>query len=73
MGAYWKAVEIAVPLNMHPVHINSFIAAEIHIHAGRAGEAVADLRIGAPRDVRGDFSTWTASYLPAPVKDTIAA
>lgn len=73
MGAYWKAVEIAVPLNMHPVHINNFITAEIHILAARAGDAVAHVRIGAPRDVRGDFSTWTASYLPTPVNKTIAA
>jgi hypothetical protein len=71
MNGIWKAVEIAVPVNMHPVHINSFIAAEVHILARRVGEAVADLRIGAPRDARGDFSTWSASYLPAP--QTIAA
>jgi len=66
MKAYWKAVEVAVPVNMHPVHINNFITAEIHIVARRAGEAVADVRIGAPREPRGDFLTWSASYLPAP-------
>jgi len=66
MNAYWKAVEVAVPVNMHPVHINNFITAEIHIVARRAGEAVADVRIGAPREPRGDFLTWSASYLPAP-------
>jgi hypothetical protein len=51
---------------MHPVHINSFITAEIHILARRAGEAVADVRVGAPREPRGDFIAWSASYLPAP-------
>lgn len=66
MTAYWKAVEVAVPVNMHPVHINSFITAEMHIVARRAGEAVADVRIGAPREPRGDFILWSASYLPAP-------
>ena len=66
MNAYWKAVEVSVPVNMHPVHINNFITAEIHIVARRAGEAVADVRIGAPREPRGDFLTWSASYLPAP-------
>ena len=66
MKAYWKAVEVAVPVNMHPVHINNFITAEIHIVARRAGEGVADVRIGAPREPRGDFLTWSASYLPAP-------
>jgi hypothetical protein len=66
MNGAWKAVEIAIPVNMHPVHINSFITAEIHIRANRAGETVSNVRIGAPRDVRGDFSMWSASYLPAP-------
>jgi hypothetical protein len=51
---------------MHPVHINNFITAEIHIVAHRAGEAVANVRIGAPREPRGDFIAWSASYLPAP-------
>ena len=68
MTGYWKAVEVAVPINMHPVHINNFITAEMHIVARRAGEAVADVRIGAPREPRGDFVAWSASYLPAPQK-----
>ncbi|BBY92510.1 hypothetical protein MGALJ_21790 [Mycobacterium gallinarum] len=66
MNGHWKAVEVAVPVHMHPVHINNFITAEIHIRARRAGEAVANVRIGAPRESRGDFIAWTASYLPAP-------
>ncbi|MDG5482577.1 hypothetical protein [Mycolicibacterium gadium] len=66
MSGYWKSVEVAVPVNMHPVHINSFITAEIHILARRAGEAVANVRIGAPREPRGDFIAWSASYLPEP-------
>lgn len=66
MNGYWKAVEVAVPVNMHPVHINNFITAEIHVVARRAGEAVANVRIGAPREPRGDFIAWSASYLPAP-------
>ena len=65
MNFYWKAVEVAVPVHMHPVHINNFITAEIHIVARRAGEAVANVRIGAPREPRGDFIAWSASYLPA--------
>ncbi len=68
MTGYWKAVQVAVPLNMHPVHINNFIKAEVHILASRAGEEVADMRIGVPSDPRGDFSMWTASYLPAPAE-----
>ncbi|BBZ15909.1 hypothetical protein [Mycolicibacterium gadium] len=66
MSGYWKSVEVAVPVNMHPVHINSFITAEIHILARRDGEAVANVRIGAPREPRGDFIAWSASYLPEP-------
>lgn len=66
MNGYWTSVEVAVPVNMHPVHINNFITAEIHILARRAGEAVANVRIGAPREPRGDFIAWSASYLPTP-------
>jgi hypothetical protein len=66
MNGHWKSVEVAVPVNMHPVHINSFITAEIHILARRTGKAVANVRIGAPREPRGDFITWSAAYLPAP-------
>jgi hypothetical protein len=66
MNSHWKAVEVAVPVNMHPVHLNNFITAEVHILARRAGEAIADVRIGAPRESRGDFVAWSASYLPAP-------
>ncbi|WP_006241032.1 hypothetical protein [Mycolicibacterium tusciae] len=66
MNDYWKAVEVAVPVNMHPALIKNLIIAEIHLRARRAGEAVADLRIGAPREPRGDFIAWSASYLPAP-------
>jgi hypothetical protein len=66
MNDHWKAVEVAVPVNMHPVLIKNLITAEIHLHARRAGEAVADVRIGAPREPRGDFIAWSASYLPAP-------
>jgi hypothetical protein len=64
MNGHWKAVEVAVPVNMHPVHINNFVTAEVHILARRAAEAVADVRIGAPREHRGDFIVWSASYLP---------
>jgi hypothetical protein len=71
MTGVWKAVEVAVPIHLSPVEIGGFINAEIHIRASRAGEAVSNVRIGAPRDVRGDFSTWSASYLPAP--QTLAA
>jgi hypothetical protein len=67
MTGIWKAIEVAVPIHLTPAAIGSFINAEVHIRASRAGEAVSDMRIGAPRDVRGDFSTWTASYLPTPV------
>ena len=65
MSGYWKAVEVAIPVNMHPVHINNFVTAEIHMLARRTGEDVADVRIGAPREPRGDFIAWSASYLPA--------
>ena len=65
MNGHWKAVEVAVPVNMHPVHINNFVTAEVHILARRAGEAVTDVRIGAPREPRGDFIAWSASYLPS--------
>jgi len=68
MNVIWKAVEIAVPNHLAAAEIGSFINAEIHIRASRAGEAVSDVRIGGPRDFRSDWNTWSASYLPTPVQ-----
>jgi hypothetical protein len=65
-GGPLRSVEVTVPVHIHPAHINNFITAEIHILARQAGETVADVRIGAPRERLGDFSAWSASYLPGP-------
>ncbi|MCU1700413.1 MAG: hypothetical protein JWR34_6476 [Mycobacterium sp.] len=64
VGAVWKALEVSVPADLTGVEVGRFLEAEVWMAAHRADKSVRDVRVGVGGLPRGEWRTWSASYLP---------